>query len=63
MTIGAPRYLLIGLAALFSSYHIVLGVYSFQLGHARNIGPIVAAMIGSVFFANPSWNEYTPSTM
>ncbi|MEO5919582.1 MAG: hypothetical protein ABIQ01_00420 [Pseudolysinimonas sp.] len=45
MTIGAPRFLLISLAALFSSYHIVLGVYSFQLGLARSTGPIVAAMV------------------
>jgi hypothetical protein len=45
VTIGAPRLLLIGLAALFSSYHLVLGFYSFQLGHAKSLGPIVAAMV------------------
>ncbi len=45
MTIGAPRFLLIGLAALFSSYHIVLGVYSFQLGFAKTTEPILTAMI------------------
>lgn len=45
MTIGAPRFLLIGLAGLFSSYHIVLGVYSFQLGYAKSTAPIIVAMI------------------
>jgi hypothetical protein len=45
MTIGAPRVLLISLAALFSGYHIVLAVYSFQLGHYRGTGPIIAAMV------------------
>ncbi|MBX3194015.1 MAG: hypothetical protein KF727_02800 [Microbacteriaceae bacterium] len=45
MTIGAPRVLLVSLAALFSSYHIVLGVYSFQLGFHRELGPVIAAMV------------------
>lgn len=45
MTIGAPRFLLVGLAALFSSYHIVLGVYSFQLGFYASHGPVIAAMV------------------
>ena len=45
MTIGAPRFLLVGLAALFSSYHIVLGFYSFQLGYYYTTGPIIAAMV------------------
>ncbi len=45
MTIGAPRFLLVGLAALFSSYHIVLGVYSFQLGFYTSTGPVIAAMV------------------
>lgn len=45
MTIGAPRLLLVGLAALFSSYHIVLGVYSFQLGFSTSTGPVIAAMV------------------
>ena len=45
MTIGAPRFLLVGLAALFSSYHIVLGVYSFQLGYYTTQGPVIAAMV------------------
>lgn len=44
MTIGAPRILLVGLAALFSSYHIVLGFYSFQLGHYESTGPVMTAM-------------------
>jgi hypothetical protein len=45
MTIGAPRFLLIGLAALFSGYHLVLAFYSFQLQHYRGTGPVFAAMI------------------
>lgn len=45
MTVGAPRVLLVSLAALFSSYHIVLGFYSLRLGHARDAGPIIAAMV------------------
>jgi hypothetical protein len=45
VTIGAPRVLLVSLAALFSSYHIVLGVYSFQLGFYAGHGPVIAAMI------------------
>ena len=44
MTIGAPRYLLVGLAALFSSYHIVLGAYSLPLGFTKSDPPIYAAM-------------------
>lgn len=45
MTIGAPRILLVSLAALFSSYHIVLGVYSFQLGFYTDTAPVIAAMV------------------
>jgi hypothetical protein len=44
VTIGAPRFLLVGLAALFSSYHIVLGVYSFQLRFYASTAPVIAAM-------------------
>ena len=45
MTIGVPRYLIIGLAALFSSYHLVLAVYSLPFGYASDPGPVVAAMV------------------
>jgi len=45
MQIGAPRFLLVGLAGLFSSYHIVLGIYSFQLGFYRSTAPVIAAMV------------------
>ena len=45
MIIGAPRVLLVGLAGLFSSYHIVLGIYSLQLGYYYTTGPVIAAMI------------------
>ncbi|CAN5347456.1 hypothetical protein BH11ACT3_BH11ACT3_07100 [soil metagenome] len=45
MTIGAPRYLLVGLAALFSGYHIVLGLYSLPLQYYRADPPIFAALV------------------
>jgi len=45
MTIGAPRMLLVGLAALFSSYHIVLGLYALQLGFYHDTAPVIAAMV------------------
>jgi hypothetical protein len=45
VTIGAPRILLVSLAALFSSYHIVHGVYSLQLGYYTSQGPVLAALV------------------
>ena len=45
MTIGVPRYLIIGLAALFSSYHIVLAIYSLPFGYADQAAPVIAAMV------------------
>ena len=44
MTIGVPRYLIIGLAALFSSYHLVLALYSLQFGYSSDPAPVIAAM-------------------
>ncbi|WBU36801.1 hypothetical protein [Homoserinibacter sp. YIM 151385] len=45
MRIGVPRYIVVGLAALFSSYHIVLAVYSLQFGYADRPGPVIAAIV------------------
>jgi hypothetical protein len=44
MKIGVPRVLIIGLAAVFSAYHLVLAVYSLQFGYASNTAPVIAAM-------------------
>lgn len=45
MTIGAPRFLLVSLATLFSSYHIVLAFYSMPLGYYENRAPVYVAMV------------------
>ncbi|MBC7590948.1 MAG: hypothetical protein H7226_07885 [Salinibacterium sp.] len=42
MSIGIPRYLIVGIAALFSAYHILLAL--FTLGQPRHPGPIIVAM-------------------
>lgn len=42
MNIGIPRYLIVGMAALFSGYHVVLGVYSINI--PRHEAPVIAAM-------------------
>ena len=42
MNIGVPRYLIVGMAALFSAYHVVLGVSSFD--RVTSLGPVIAAM-------------------
>lgn len=43
MNIGIPRYLIVGMAALFSLYHVVLALYS--LGMAISVLPIVGAIV------------------
>lgn len=43
MIISVPRYLIIGLAAIFSAYHLVLATVS--IGVPRNSAPYVAAMV------------------
>ena len=42
MNIGVPRYLIVGMAALFSAYHLVLATYTIE--QPRHMGPIFAAM-------------------
>ena len=42
MNIGVPRYLVVGLAAVFSAYHLVLATYTIDI--PRHPGPIFVAM-------------------
>jgi hypothetical protein len=42
MNIGVPRYLIVGMAGLFSAYHLVLA--TFTLDQPRHSGPIFVAM-------------------
>ena len=44
MNIGVPRYLIVGLAGLFSAYHLVLASYSLILGIPFHDGPVFIAM-------------------
>jgi hypothetical protein len=41
--ITVPRYLIVGLAAIFSAYHLMLAVVS--IGVPRSVGPYAAAMV------------------
>ena len=43
MSIGIPRYLIVGIGALFSAYHILLAL--FTLGQPRHPDPIIVAMV------------------
>jgi len=40
-----PRALVIAIAAVFSGYHIVLGVYSLSGGYASDSRPVIAALL------------------
>jgi hypothetical protein len=44
MNIGIPRYLIVGMAALFSAYHLVLATYSLTQHIPFHDGPIFVAM-------------------
>lgn len=44
MSIGIPRYLIVGMAALFSGYHIVLAAYSLTQGYVESVLPVLIAM-------------------
>jgi len=44
VNIGVPRYLIVGMAAIFSSYHLVLAFYSLSQGIPFSPYPIYAAM-------------------
>ncbi len=43
MIISVPRYLIIGLAAIFSAYHLILATVSLDVPRSR--GPYIAAMV------------------
>jgi hypothetical protein len=45
MNIGVPRYLIVGMAGLFSAYHLVLATYSLSQHIPSSNGPIYAAMV------------------
>ena len=57
MNIGVPRYLIVGMAALFSAYHLVLATYSLTQQIPMHDGPIFAAMglyaLGSILSLLP----------
>jgi YD repeat-containing protein len=44
MNIGVPRYLIVGMAALFSAYHLVLATYSLTQQIPNSAQPIFVAM-------------------
>jgi hypothetical protein len=43
MNIGVPRYLIVGMAVLFSAYHVLLGIVSINL--VTSPGPVLGAMV------------------
>lgn len=45
MKIDVPRYLIVGMAAVFSAYHLVLSTYSLSQNIPFSPWPIVAAMV------------------
>ena len=45
MNIGVPRYLIVGIAGLFSAYHLVLSTYSLIQHIPFSVTPIVVAMV------------------
>jgi hypothetical protein len=44
VTVAVPRAFIIVVAALFSSYHVVLGLYSLPFGYADSTTPVFAGM-------------------
>jgi hypothetical protein len=43
VNIGVPRYLIVGMAGLFSAYHLVLATYT--IDQPRHAGPVIVAMV------------------
>jgi len=43
VNIGVPRYLIVATAAVFSAYHVLLGIVS--IGVVNMVGPVIAAMM------------------
>jgi len=65
MNIGLPRYLLVGLAALFSAYHLILAAYT--IGQPRDPVPVIVAMglyaVATVLSLLPLWPVRMPMWM
>ncbi|WP_181408814.1 hypothetical protein [Schumannella soli] len=45
MKIVAPKFVIIALAALFSSYHVVLAAYSLSFPYASDAAPVIVAIV------------------
>ncbi|PRY68868.1 hypothetical protein B0I08_10373 [Glaciihabitans tibetensis] len=63
MNIGVPRYLIVGMAALFSGYHLVLGVYALTRGTPEHAGPVVVGMALYLAATVLSLGPWGPSRM
>ncbi|MCU1404913.1 MAG: hypothetical protein JWQ43_1216 [Glaciihabitans sp.] len=63
MNIGVPRALIVGMGALFSAYHIVLGLYSIAQGTPRSPWPILAAMLLYIIATTLSLSNWGPLRM
>lgn len=63
MNIGVPRYLIVGMAALFSAYHLILATYSLTQGIPFSDGPIFLAMFLYAAASALSLIPFGPSRM
>jgi hypothetical protein len=63
MNIGVPRYLIVGMAALFSAYHLVLATYSLTRGIPFTNGPIYVAMALYAVASIASLSPWGPTRM
>jgi len=63
MNIGVPRYLIVGMAVLFSGYHVVLGCYALSRGLPANPWPIFTAMALYAIATVLSLTPWGPSRM
>jgi YD repeat-containing protein len=63
VNIGVPRYLIVGMAALFSAYHLVLATYSLTQHIPFSNGPIYAAMILYAIASTISLLPWGPTRM
>jgi hypothetical protein len=61
MSIGVPRYLIVGMAALFSAYHLMLATYTIEV--PRHATPIFVAMAIYAFATIISLMPWGPPRM
>jgi len=61
MRIGIPRLLVVSIAAVFSLYHIVLGVYA--IGIPRTTAPVIIAMVLYAIATTASLVRWGPERM